>query len=120
MYENNYDQNLECEFFFALSDKSAFVQLEAHYDDKIIKGIIKEKSAAKKEYNDAIKAGKTAIYSEIVEELHDVMKVNLGNLKPKQKIVIKFTYIENLKVSMNKFWYLSLPSTLTERYQSQN
>lgn len=37
-YKNNFESNIETEFFFSISDKSAFVKLEAHLENKIIKG----------------------------------------------------------------------------------
>ena len=39
-----------------------------------------EKNKAQEEYDQAIKEGKTAIYADVVSEVHDIMKLKLGNL----------------------------------------
>ncbi len=41
---------------------------------------MKNKEEAKEEYEAAINEGRVAAIAEIVEEVHDVMKLNLGNL----------------------------------------
>ena len=58
---------------------------------------IKGKEEAKQEYLDNKQKGNTVAYSEINQDCPDVIKVQLGNIQPKSKIKIEFTYCENLK-----------------------
>ena len=44
------------------------------------------------------------IYAHV--EVHDIMKLNLGNLKPNKSVTLNLIYLEPLKVTMNKFWRL--------------
>lgn len=44
------------------------------------------------------------------------MKSELGNLPPNTELILKYTYIEELEVTMNKFYKLRFGSTITSRY----
>jgi len=44
------------------------------------------------------------------------MKVNIGNIRYKEPVLIKYSYIQKLSISMNKFWSFSLLSSITPRY----
>jgi len=81
-----------------------------------VKGIIKEKEEAKKEYEQHKARGDTVAYSEIIEESPDIMKIDIGNILPHTTIKIRFIYSEELEVSVNKFWKFKIPSTITPRY----
>lgn len=84
-------------------------------DNRVIQGQIKDKAKAKEEYNEAIKQGKTAVMGEIVEELHDIMKLNLGNLQADKSVTIVIKYVEQLDVALNKFWRFSIGNTFSSR-----
>lgn len=74
------------------------------FDDKIIIGRIEEKQKAKFDYALGVLAGKTMVYSDINVDNPDLMKVKLGNLLPNKSLTIILGYIEQLDVSVNKFW----------------
>jgi len=57
-------------------------------------------------------------FSEIIEETPDIMKISLGNLRPKQTIKIFFSYIEQLEISLNKLYVYKIPAGITPRYCS--
>ena len=44
------------------------------------------------------------------------MKIDIGNIQPKSELKIKFTYLEEMQVSVNKFWMYKILSTITPRY----
>ena len=119
-YFNESNVPIETEFLFAISDDICFDSFEAHFDDKIVEGIIKEKEEAKKEYESEKKKGNVVAYSELKSEEKDLMKINLGNIPAKTEIKIKFNYIESLNVCMNKFWRIIIPSSFTPRNNSGN
>lgn len=112
------DTNIETEYFFAVNPSAAFVSLEAQIGDVVIKGVVKDKEIAKQEYKEALEQGKMAAYAEIIEDLHDIMKLNLGNLKPGQTIKIKLKYVEQLDVLLSKFWRFSIGNTFSDRSNS--
>ena len=53
--------------------------------------------------------------AEIVEEVHDVMKLNIGNLGPGEEAKVTLVYLELLDVSMNEFWKFNLGNTFSSR-----
>ncbi len=52
---------------------------------------------------------------EIVEEVHDVMKLMVGNLGPNEEAKVTLVYLELLDVSMNEFWIFRLGNTFSSR-----
>jgi len=40
--------------------------------------------------------GSLVAFSEIKEEMPDIMKIDIGNIRPKSSITIRFTYLEEL------------------------
>jgi hypothetical protein len=44
------------------------------------------------------------------------MVLKMGNLPINKKVIMKFTYIEELDVSVDKFWRICLPGALRSRY----
>ena len=115
-YSNASDTNYDAEFLFPISDKACFEALEVKIGDRTIVGQIKEKSEAKEEYKTNLESGNTVAYAKITEQAQDVMRINLGSLLPGQKIAVSFTFIKELEVSLNKYWKLILPATLSPRY----
>ena len=115
-YRNPFSKNIETEYLFPKSEKSTLYKLEATYDNVTIRGKILEKEQAKEEYEINKEKGCTVAYAEIVGELHDVMKVKIGNLRPEAEILVSFSYIEPLRVELNSLWSFTFYSTLTPRY----
>jgi len=42
-------------------------------------------------------------YAEINDDAKDIIKVNIGNLPSQKELKIKFSYLQELSVCMNKF-----------------
>ena len=73
-YRNDTAEDLEVFYYFPISTAAAFSKLEARYEGKLVKGVIKEKEEAKKEYQAHKEKGHTVAYAEINEETSDIMK----------------------------------------------
>lgn len=119
-FNDDPNNTIETEFLFSIANEACFYDFEAEIDGKIVKGKIKEKEEAKKEYDENIKKGNMAAYSEISSEQQDLIKIKVGNIPPKKPVTIKFKYMQQLEICLNKFWRLTIPSTLTPRYQSRH
>ena len=115
-YINLTDQNLELVYFFPKSDSAIFDKLVIDYNDKIIESEIYTREAAKLAYKESMDKGETVAISQETKTCRDIVKLNIGNFLPKSIAKVTFHYIEKLDLSMNKFWKLTLPSTLTPRY----
>ena len=113
-------RTIETDFLFSIANEACFYDFEARIGDIIIKGAIKEKEIAKAEYQDNLRKGNMVAYSEISSEQQDLVKIKVGNIPPQSAVSIKFKYIQQLEICLNKFWRLTIPSTLTPRYQSRH
>jgi hypothetical protein len=95
-----------------------FDDFVAVFENRVVKGEIKEKEKAKKEYDEGVKQGHMMGYAEIKEKTPDIMQVKLGNLPAKSSVTIKLSYLQKLEISQNKFWKLQLLGTLTPRFMN--
>ena len=84
-YINEDESNsIECSYEIPC-DKSIVVgHLSAKIGDKEVTAQIKEKQAAKEQYENAMASGNTAIYAEKKTQQQESMKIALGGLPPMQ------------------------------------
>lgn len=95
-YENQNDINIEAKYKFPMPAGSIVYSFHAKIGDKLIGEVIKEKSKAKKIYQDAYM---------------------LGNISPKTNVIIKINYICELKIESNaKKLRFILPLPMTSKY----
>ena len=120
VYKNPTDSPIETEYYFPRTDSSIFHRFEATIHEKVIIGKILEKEEAKKLYETNLEEGNTVAYSEQNSVTPDVMKILVGNIPARDSVTIKFSIIQPLDVVVNKFWSLTLPTVLTERYAPAN
>ncbi|KAJ3852816.1 hypothetical protein EV368DRAFT_40228, partial [Lentinula lateritia] len=84
-------------------------------DGTRVEGVVKEKEAANKEYEQAIQAGKTASLGQ--QETEDVFSITVGNILPSETVKINLHYIQPLtddeKKDQVKFIF---PRTYAQRY----
>ena len=96
-YENIEENPMEAKFIFPLdNENTAICDFEAFINDKHIIGICKEKEEAHREFREAVAKGFGAYLME--QENSEEFKVNIGNLPPKCRCIIKITYVAELSV----------------------
>lgn len=117
-YINPTTQNLEVVYYFPKSISSVFDSLTIDYNDRIVKGEVLTRETAMLAYKESIETGETVAIAKQTKNCKDIIKLNIGNFLPKSIAKVTFTYIQPLDLSMNKFWKLTIPSTLTPRYRS--
>ena len=117
-YINPSDQNLEVIYLFPKSNSAVLDKLTVEFNDKIVESVVMTREVAKAAYKESVAAGETVALAETTSKCRDIVRLKLGNFLPKSIAKVTFTYIEQLELSMNKFWRLTIPSTLTPRYQS--
>jgi len=118
-YKNDLSTPIETEYFFSICPTSCFYEFILQVNNKTIKAIIKEKEEAKEEYQNSLKTGHFAAYSEINPNIKDVMQLNIGNIPGNSQIEVKLSFLQPLEVYLNKFWKLHIPGVLTPRYRSE-
>jgi hypothetical protein len=103
-------------FRFPSTDKAVFSSLEARFRGLTVKGLIKEKDEAKKQFETEKAKGNTVIYVDSDSSNPDIMSAKLGNFPPQETLEIALTFITPLDIMDSMYWELIIPSTLTPRY----
>lgn len=83
VYHNPSDKVIDTEYLFPVNDLGIFDDFEAIFEGRLVKGVIKKKDEAKKEFKEGVKKGHMMGYAEIKEDTPDIMEIKLGNLPPK-------------------------------------
>ncbi|CAF3746308.1 unnamed protein product [Rotaria sp. Silwood1] len=96
VYHNTSSIPIEAKYVFPLDDNSAVCGFEAHINNKVIKGVVKEKEQAKQEYREAIEKGHGAYLMH--QEQAQVFSVAVGNLPANNEVIIKITYVAELEI----------------------
>ncbi|RIB09112.1 von Willebrand factor type A domain-containing protein [Gigaspora rosea] len=117
-YTNVENDTIEAIYKFPIHEAAAVCAFEAEIDGKTkVKGIIKETEEAVKEYNTAIQEGHGAFLMN--SQLPDVFECMVGNILPKQTVVINITYVTELKHDAeNEKIRFVLPTSIAPRYGS--
>jgi len=63
VYENTSNTAIETEYLFPVNELGVFHSFKAVYENRTVKGIIKIKEEAKKEYDEGIKKGHMMAYA---------------------------------------------------------
>ncbi|RHZ61188.1 hypothetical protein Glove_349g88 [Diversispora epigaea] len=115
-YKNTTSKTIEALYKFPIYENSAIYEFEAEIDgDKKIRGIVHEAKEAAQKYEEAVASGHGAYLLE--EQLSDIFQCSVGNLTPQQTVVIKITYVSELKHdSESERIRFVLPTTIAPRY----
>jgi len=86
----------ECNYVFPLYDGVRVVGFSCEIGSRTIHGVVKEKTKAKKLYDEAVARGETA---GLLEQgpTSDVFRTILGNIPASEKLLVTITYIGELK-----------------------
>ncbi|CAF1311477.1 unnamed protein product [Rotaria sordida] len=96
VYHNTSSIPIEAKYVFPLDENSTVCGFEAHINNKVIKGIVKEKEQAKQEYREAIEKGHGAYLMH--QEQAEVFSVAVGNLPANTEVIIKIIYVAELEI----------------------
>ncbi|CAB4480323.1 unnamed protein product [Rhizophagus irregularis] len=117
-YKNVERDTIEAFYKFPIYEAAAICEFEAEIDGRRkIKGIVKESKEAAKEYTEAVQKGHGAYLLE--SESEDVFQCSVGNITSGQTVVIKITYVTELKhdSESEKIRFI-LPTNIAPRYGS--
>ncbi|KAG8798627.1 hypothetical protein FRC17_007371, partial [Serendipita sp. 399] len=115
-YHSNAPLNRDVEYVFPLPPSAAVCSFKAVIDEKVVKGVVKEKSEAMKTFKQAVAKGKTA--GLLQQEHADVFRVSLGNIKPNTKISVHITFVSIVPHdgSSPQTLRVTLPTAIAPRY----
>ncbi|CAG8558080.1 9226_t:CDS:10 [Funneliformis caledonium] len=115
-YKNIEKDTIEALYKFPIYEAAAVCGFEAEIDgQRKVKGIVKEAKEAAKEYTDSIQQGHGAYLLE--SESEDIFQCSVGNIASGQTVVLKITYVTELKhdSETEKIRFV-LPTHIAPRY----
>jgi len=115
-FNNPHPQWMEGTYAFPLPDQSAVDQMNMVIGDRLIKGVIKEKQEARKSYDQAKQAGKSA---SIIEQISpNIFTTAVANIPPEGEVRVEIEYQQKLSWRDGAF-SINFPTAITPRYLPQ-
>ena len=114
-YTNDTNAVLEVTYTFPISATATVTGFTATVGDKVIKGKVKEKEEARKEYEKAMVKGNSAYL--MSNEESNIFKMNIGKIAIGETVVIKIDYIDNFEIVDNRM-RMMIPTLVPPRYKS--
>ncbi len=115
-YRNDGDRTISARYVFPASTRAAVYGMKMKIGTRVIDAKIKEREAARKEYEEAKSAGKTA--SLLEQDRPNVFSMNVANILPKDRIEVELRYTE-LLVPTDGVYELVYPTVVGPRYASE-
>jgi Ca-activated chloride channel family protein len=112
-FRNDGPEWVEGVYVFPLPDEAAVDHLRMTIGERIIEGEIREKEAAKKQYEQAKAEGKKA--SLVEQQRPNLFTTSVANIGPGESIVVEIEYLETLRYDEGAF-SMRFPLTMTPRY----
>lgn len=112
-FRNSLDEPLEATYIFPLPDRAAVTKFQMRVAGRVIDGELKERGAAREEYDKAIEAGHRAAIAE--EDRSGVFSLRVGNLPPREEATVELTLVGPLPVSDGEATY-RFPLVVAPRY----
>ncbi|MGH7199241.1 MAG: VIT domain-containing protein, partial [Planctomycetaceae bacterium] len=96
-FRNALAEPLEATYIFPLPDRAAVTRFRLKVAGRIIEGDLKERSQARREYDEAIQAGHRAAIAE--EERSGTFNLRVGNLPPGEEAEVELSLVGPLEVA---------------------
>ncbi|GII76088.1 hypothetical protein Sru01_10700 [Sphaerisporangium rufum] len=93
-FRNPHDVPLEATYIFPLPDRAAVTAFRMEADERVIDGVLKERAAARRDYDQAIAQGRRAAIAE--EERPDVFTMRVGNILPGERVTVRLSLSQPL------------------------
>lgn len=105
---------VDAEFVFPVDHHAAVCGFEVELATKLLIGEVKERQAARVEYQAAVARGETAALLE--KEKDDVFRQRIGNMPPQSRVNIRVTYVTELAVESDGAARFVLPTSVAPRF----
>jgi len=112
-YENPYDEPIEATYVFPLPHRAAVFAMRMRIGTRTIEAKIKGKSEARKLYEQAKKAGKTAAL--LQQSRPNVFRQSVANIMPGESIHVVLRYVEELIPRDGRYSFV-FPMVVGPRY----
>lgn len=112
-FRNTGSSTIQASYRFPLENDLSVGDFEFEMSGKVFKGEVFEKEEAKRQYQNAISAGKTA--SKMDSESTEIFQIDVGNIPPETSVIVRITCIGLVKVEKGTL-RLSFPTAIAPRY----
>lgn len=112
-FHNSTAEAIEATYIFPLPDRAAVTAFSMRVADRIIEGELRERQAARQEYDLAIATGQRASIAE--EERSGTFSLRVGNLPPGEDITVELTLVGPLAVAHGEAEF-RFPLVVAPRY----
>jgi len=112
-FVNTHTKPLEATYIFPLPDRAAVTRFRLEVAGRVIEGAVKERGAARQEYDQALQAGQRAAITE--EERPGVFTLRVGNLPPGESATVHLTLCGPLPCSDGEVTF-RFPLVVAPRY----
>jgi Ca-activated chloride channel family protein len=116
VYKNEGKRPLEAIYVFPASTRAAVYGMKMTIGERIITANIAEREAARRRYEDAKQAGKSA--SLLEQQRPNVFQMNVANILPSDVIKVELRYTE-LLIPTDKVYAFVYPTVVGPRYTEQ-
>ena len=93
-FRNPFDVPLEATYIFPLPDRAAVTAMRMQCAGHVVEGVLKERSRAREEYDQAIAEGRRAAIAE--EDRPDVFTMRVGNIVPGERVTVRLVLAQPL------------------------
>ena len=111
-FTNTLEEAIELTILFPIKDEISLSKFVVAIGDKIVLSKVMSKEKAEEKYNDVIASGNVGVISKYEEE-SKAYSVNIGNLKPKEKIKLNSIFLQMIGAQD-----LSYEFSIMEKYPS--
>ncbi|HLU76323.1 MAG TPA: marine proteobacterial sortase target protein [Burkholderiales bacterium] len=112
-FENPYDDWYEGVYVFPLPDNAAVDTLQMRVGDRLVQGVIKERQAAKRSYEQAKARGSRAALLE--QERPNIFTTSVANIGPRETVSVEIEYQQAVRYADGRF-SLRFPLVVAPRY----
>lgn len=112
-FRNPSDDWHEAVYVFPLPENSAVDHLSMKIGERVVEGVIRERGAAKQNYEQARRSGRRAALLE--QERPNIFTSSVANIGPRDDIVVEIEYQQTLRYDAGKF-SLRFPMAVGVRY----
>jgi Ca-activated chloride channel family protein len=112
-FKNDSAEWAEGVYVFPLPEQAAVDHMRLYIGDRLIEGEIREKEQARKEYDQAKKAGKKT--SLVEQQRANLFTTSVANIAPGETVIVEIEYLEDIRFDDGTF-SLRFPMTSTPRY----
>ena len=112
-FRNPFDVPLEATYIFPLPDRAAVTAMRMECAGHVVEGVLKERSRAREDYDEAIGAGRRAAIAE--EDRPDVFTMRVGNIAPGERVTVRLTLAQPMPYADGEVTF-RFPLVVAPRY----